>query len=85
MERRKCILYEDRGECIECGDCSICDLDPSKICDNCGKCIGFDGSSDYLAIKVDGIITADMDQSEYIYDDDSFDDASEEGEDLVWP
>ena len=59
MDRRKCVLYDDRRECIECGDCSICDLDPSKICDNCGKCIGLNGELEYLAVKVDGIITAE--------------------------
>ena len=82
MDRRKCVLYEERGECIECGDCSICDLDPSKICDNCGKCIGLNGDLEYLAIKVDGIITENMNPSEYLYDSDKI---LSEDDDLVWP
>lgn len=82
MERRKCILYENRGECIECGDCCICDLDSTKICDNCGKCIGLNGDLEYLAIKVDGIITEDMNPSDYLYDSEEI--LSEEDE-LVWP
>ncbi len=48
---KKCILYE--RECIECGECNICDLEPQKICDNCGKCIEVD--SDYAEIKIDSI------------------------------
>ena len=28
---KKCVLY--------CGECNRCDLDPGKICDNCGKCL----------------------------------------------
>ena len=83
MERRNCVLYPERGECIECGDCSICDIDPSKICDNCGKCIGLNGELEYLAIKVDGVITADMDPAEYLYD--SEDILQEDDEELVWP
>lgn len=31
-------LLEDR-ECINCGACDICDLNPGKICDNCCDCI----------------------------------------------
>ena len=45
----------------------MCDLDPNKICDNCGKCIGLDHtdkSPEYRAIKVDGIIDETMDDPE---------------------
>ena len=68
MNGKNCILY-DRA-CIECGECNICDLDPSKICDNCKRCIGLGGDLEYRAIKIDGIIREDMDESEYLYDDD---------------
>lgn len=65
MEIRRCVL-EDRP-CTECGECERCDLDPSKICDNCGKCIGLDGSLEYRAVKIDGIIDSDiMDADEYL-------------------
>ena len=81
-----CVLYETRGECIECGDCSICDLDPGKICDNCGKCIGLNDELEYRAIMVDGIITADMNPADYLYDSEDddvpYDDSDDE---LVWP
>ena len=85
MDRRKCVLYDDRRECIECGDCSICDLDPSKICDNCGKCIGLNGELEYLAVKVDGIITADMNPSDYLYDSEELIQSSDDQDELVWP
>lgn len=86
MERRPCVLYEDRRECIECGDCNICDLDPSKICDNCGKCIGLNGDLEYLAVKVDGIITEDMNPDDYLYDSQDIGVVSGEDDDeLVWP
>lgn len=67
MEIKRCVL-EDRP-CTECGECNLCDLDPTKICDNCGKCIGMDGRYEYRALKVDGIVGADMDPSEYLDDD----------------
>ena len=34
---QECILYD--RICTECGECMMCDLDPSKKCDNCGKCL----------------------------------------------
>ena len=56
----------------------MCDLDPNKICDNCGKCIGLDHtdkSPEYRAIKVDGIIDETMDPNDYLYDEETLDDA----------
>jgi len=66
VDRRRCVLYE--RECIECGECNLCDLDPSKICDNCGKCIGMNGELEYLAIKIDGIIDETMNPDDYLDD-----------------
>lgn len=49
----ECVLYD--RECIECGECNRCDLDPEKICDNCKQCLSLD--SDYLAVHIDGVLT----------------------------
>ncbi|MBO5851349.1 MAG: hypothetical protein J6R29_03340 [Clostridia bacterium] len=46
---KDCILYD--RECIDCGECLTCDLNPLKTCDNCGKCID-SGENDYKAIKI---------------------------------
>jgi len=54
--KKECVLYE--RECIFCGECDYCDLDPDKICDNCGQCINF---SDDAIIKIDGIKYDDND------------------------
>ena len=67
VNRVRCVLYD--RECIECGECNICDLDPTKVCDNCKKCIGLDGEREYRAIKVDGIIGEDLNPSDYLDDD----------------
>ena len=48
---KDCVLYE--RECIDCGECDVCDLDENKICDNCGKCLDI---RDDAVIKIDGII-----------------------------
>ncbi len=50
--KEKCVLYD--RDCIGCGECEFCDLDPTKICDNCGKCLE-NMNLDYAAIKIDGI------------------------------
>lgn len=49
---RECVLYD--RECIGCMECEMCDLDPGKVCDNCGKCIEFE---DVASIKIDKIYT----------------------------
>lgn len=52
---KECVLYD--RECIECGECNRCDLDPNKICDNCMKCI--DQGQDYKEIIVEDIVDGD--------------------------
>lgn len=56
----KCVL-EDK-ECIECGKCNMCDLDPTKVCDNCCKCI--EVSADYGEILIDAVFE-DTNGAEY--------------------
>ena len=51
QKEQKCVLYD--RDCIGCLECEICDLDPEKICDNCGKCLNI---VDDAVIKIDGII-----------------------------
>ncbi len=48
---KNCVLYD--RECIDCGECNMCDISPLKVCDNCGKCLETD--SEYNAIKITGI------------------------------
>jgi len=48
--KKECVLYE--RECIDCGECEMCDLIPTKVCDNCGKCINF---QDVASIKIEKI------------------------------
>lgn len=50
--KEKCVLYD--RDCIGCGECEFCDLDPTKICDNCGKCLE-SYNLDYAAIKIDRV------------------------------
>ena len=49
---RHCVLYE--RECIGCGECDRCDLNPEKTCDNCMKCVN--GSAEYRGIAIDRIM-----------------------------
>ena len=53
--KKECELYE--RECIDCGECEICDLDPKKLCDNCGNCLDI---RDDAVIKIDKIITEEQ-------------------------
>lgn len=54
--QNECVL-RDR-ECIDCGECEICDLDEAKICDNCCKCI--DTDADYKGVYIDDIYDSDV-------------------------
>ena len=47
---------KDVSEFNECED-DFCDLDKSKICDNCGKCLEED--KNYKIIKITKIIKGD--------------------------
>jgi hypothetical protein len=49
----KLCLLDNAKECMDCGECEICDLDQNKICDNCCRCLG---DADYNAIEVTEII-----------------------------
>ena len=51
MEVKKCVLYD--RDCIGCLECEMCDLDPNKVCDNCGKCLDI---RDYATIRIDKIV-----------------------------
>jgi hypothetical protein len=57
--KNECVLMD--RECTDCGQCDICDLDDSKICDDCCKCI--DTDTDFKGIYIDNIIDniADID------------------------
>jgi len=48
----ECIL-EPSKFCNECGACQVCDVDETKICDNCCRCLG---EADYRGIEVTEII-----------------------------
>ncbi len=50
--KKECLLYD--RECIDCGECDRCDLDPDKICDNCMKCV-YGENEQYRTIKIDAI------------------------------
>ena len=52
MDLKKCLLNENLN-CTECGECTRCDLDPDKLCDNCMKCLHTD--ADYTAIEIDEV------------------------------
>lgn len=60
---RMCVLEE--GElCSGCGACDICDLDPKKICDNCGKCIDTIATNDKGYVEIPAkLIMEEGDQS----------------------
>lgn len=49
-----CELYD--RVCIGCGECDRCDLDPKKICDNCGQCLDI---KEFASIKIDGIYSSE--------------------------
>lgn len=48
---KKCVLYD--RDCVDCGECDRCDLDPDKICDNCMKCVT--GEEEYLTLTIDEV------------------------------
>ncbi len=62
----ECVLYD--RQCIECGECDMCDLDPEKVCDNCGKCLDIrdDAIGDAVLFCFYGIFFIASDQYYFI-------------------
>lgn len=52
MSLDPCVLKEGKN-CTGCGECEICDLDETKVCDNCCQCLG---ESDYKAVEITEIV-----------------------------
>ncbi len=75
--KKECILYD--RECINCGECDMCDLDPKKVCDNCGKCI--ESGDDYNIMDVDLTVEDDSVPNNYHYDGEPEEDDDEFFED----
>ncbi|MGI6161271.1 MAG: hypothetical protein ACOYJD_04505 [Christensenellales bacterium] len=50
MATKECVLYD--RVCINCKECSVCDLDHTKTCDNCCMCLD---EADYNAITISGV------------------------------
>lgn len=68
---KQCVLQEN-NLCSACGECNRCDLDSSKLCDNCCSCIAKkeDAGEDlpgYAHISVADIVQEDFEAylSEY--------------------
>ncbi|WP_154673455.1 hypothetical protein [Pseudobacteroides cellulosolvens] len=52
LMEKECLLY-DRA-CIKCYDCEKCDLDSTKRCNNCEKCL--EQNEEYRSVKVEDFI-----------------------------
>lgn len=50
---KKCLLFEDKAECDDCGACDRCEL-YDRICINCFECLNMP-TDDYAEIVIDGI------------------------------
>lgn len=53
---KKYLKYQNKKEYNECEN-DFCDLDSTKICDNCGRCI--EPEKNYKIIKITKIILDD--------------------------
>ena len=79
---KQCVLYD--RECINCGECNRCDLDPNKICDNCCQCLELEKDA-YRTLKISRVITDQEEIDAYneqaMEAEDEFDIPGSEGED----
>ena len=58
---KMCVLYD--RECIDCGECDMCELDPTKRCDNCMKCVN--GDDEYRTLPIDAVILEREESKKY--------------------
>ncbi len=52
MNPYKECIFENKP-CTDCGKCDMCELDPTKRCDNCMKCVN--NGAEYRAVYIDRI------------------------------
>lgn len=51
---KRCILHTDRV-CNDCGECDDrCEFDPTKVCDNCFRCLESDARQ-FAEIPISGV------------------------------
>jgi len=55
MDETKLCILENNKKCSACGECMFCDLDITKICDNCCQCLE-EIEKDYETIIIDEIV-----------------------------
>jgi len=60
MKKKQCVLYD--RDCIDCGECDMCELNPEKRCDNCMRCVN--GDAEYRAVYVDQVIAPEKNTKE---------------------
>jgi len=50
-------IFDETSKCVSCGECDLCDLDPNKICDNCGACLDSYNTNEkgFIEIPIDKI------------------------------
>ena len=66
---KHCILGL-REECNNCGACEDrCQLDPTKVCDNCFRCIDTDNDPAYATIAIEDVLFEVEGEDEYDYDE----------------
>ena len=54
---KECVLYS--RQCTSCGECDMCDINPTKKCDNCGKCL--DNAEELRTVYLDDFMTTRTD------------------------
>jgi hypothetical protein len=54
-----------------------CDLNVTKLCDSCGKCLELD-KSDFRVVRIEGIAPRDLEIDEYILEEATLDENIEE-------
>ncbi len=67
-----CVLHDKL--CDDCGNCDLCDLNSSKVCDSCCECID-DKNVDYRGVEIDEVLT---DENSLIVDELDFKDLKKE-------
>ncbi|MCX7922930.1 MAG: hypothetical protein N3B21_13105 [Clostridia bacterium] len=57
----QCQIYD--RVCIDCDDCVRCDLEDSKRCDNCGRCI--DETEEFRTLNIKEFIEVHEDKEKF--------------------
>lgn len=61
-------MIDNNSKELQTFDDDACDLNPEKICNSCGDCLGLN-NNDFKVVRIDGLAPGEIELEDYILED----------------